>query len=518
MRIRRDNWRAKAVTNRTALRYERKEKHRIKRERDTYKQELRQAKQEIEELEKQKTELSVNNKTSLVFLALQLFLIARIGFRGIARVLSVLAPWLGLKRTPCAQTIINWVSRLTLTRMKAAWPPPLETGNTRFSKGFILILDASIGLGKGKIMALLALDANQYLLHPGVAPSLQHVNCVAVSVADSWTGETLAALLEKVIEQIGKPLAYLKDGGTELGKAVRLLDKKGISSLSLDDVSHVVANLLKHEYKTHPLFNEFIRTCGQVSKRLKQSILACLAPPKVSTKARFMNLHRLVKWASRLLKLSPKGRAKKGSLLQKLRDGFDQLPQCKTFIKDFLLDAEPLLACQEILKNKGLSKKSVDQCRPIIKHIPTTSIREGFTDWLESHLLMANQLGLDQQGMPISSDCIESLFGVAKRHGTGEIKDANRIAIRIPALCGALTWQEAENVLEITVKEQQEGVGKSSSLIRQRREVLQQSGSLEKITQDEAKPNIELIAGSKSDQKNKKNEDKTTRYQNDSEP
>ena len=88
MRIRRDNWRAKAVTNKTALRYERKEKHRIKRERDTYKRELRQAKQEIEELEKHKKELSVNNKTSLVFLALQLFSIARIGFRGIARVLS----------------------------------------------------------------------------------------------------------------------------------------------------------------------------------------------------------------------------------------------------------------------------------------------------------------------------------------------------------------------------------------------------------------------------------------------
>ncbi len=257
MRTRRDNWRAKAVTNKTALRYERKEKHRIKRERDTYKRELRQAKQQIEELKKHKTELSVNNKTSLVFLALQLFSIARIGFRGIARVLSVLAPWLGLKRTPCAQTIINWVSQLTLTRMKAAWPPPLEAGNTRLSKGFILILDASIGLGKGKIMALLALEANHYLSHPGLAPSLQHVNCVAVSVADSWTGETLAALLEKVIEQIGKPLAYLKDGGTELGKAVRLLDKKGISSLSLDDVSHVVANLLKHEYKTHPLFDEF---------------------------------------------------------------------------------------------------------------------------------------------------------------------------------------------------------------------------------------------------------------------
>ncbi len=341
-----------------------------------------------------------------------------------------------------------------------------------FTNGFILILDASIGMGKGKIMTVLALDANHYLHNPGVAPSLQHVQCVAVSVADTWTGETIAELLEKVIAKIGMPIAYLKDGGTDLGKAVRLLCEKDTPGLSIDDISHFVANLLKHEYQKHPLFDVFISTCGKVSKMLKQTILACLAPPKVSTKARFMNLHRLVEWASRILKHSPRGRAAKGSLLQKLRDCFDRLPECKTFIHDFLLDVEPLMKCQEILKNKGMNQKSFDECRPIVNTIPNIYIRDGFMDWLERHFVMATTLGLHKCGMPISSDSIESLFGVAKHHGTGEIKDANRIAIRIPVLCGALTHQDAENVLRISVKEQQEWVGSSPSLIKQRRDVL----------------------------------------------
>jgi hypothetical protein len=233
------------------------------------------------------------------------------------------------------------------------------------SNGFILILDASIGLGKGKIMTVLALDANHYLHNPGAAPALQHVKCVAVCVADTWTGETIAALLEKLIIPIGMPLAYLKDGGTDLGKAIRLLRDRGRPCLSIDDISHFVANLLKHEYQKHPLFDVFISTCGKVSKILKQTILACLAPPKVSTKARFMNVHRLVEWASRILKHSPRGRAAKGSLLQKLRDCFDRLPECKTFINDFLLDVEPLMECQEILKNNGMTQKSFDECRPI---------------------------------------------------------------------------------------------------------------------------------------------------------
>jgi len=433
--------------------------------------------------------------------------------------LSILAPWLGLTKTPCTQTIVNWVNRLSIARMKNALPSiDLETGMALFSNGFILILDASIGLGKGKIMTILALDANHYLHNPGTAPSLQQAKCVAVSVADTWTGETIMELLEKIIAQIGMPVAYLKDGGTDLGKAIRLLHEKGIPSLSIDDISHFVANLLKHEYQKHPLFDVFISACGKVSKMLKQTILACLAPPKISTKARFMNLHHLVMWSSRILKQSPRGRATKGSLLQKLRDCFDRLPECKTFIGDFLLDVEPLMECQGILKNKGLNINSFDECRPIIKTIPNTYIRDSFGDWLEKHLAMATTLGLAQSGMPISSDCIESLFGVAKRHGTGEIKDANRIAMRIPALCGALTIQDAENVLRTTVKEQEELGNSSSSLIKQRRDVLKHSGCLEKISRDDARPNFEMIAGSKSGQKYPDNNLKTTSYENNSDP
>ena len=374
MRKRRDDWKRKAATAKTDLRYQKKENKRTKWERDQYKQAARRSAKELKELKRQNTPVPVCQKTDLVFLALQLFVVARIGFRAISRVLAVLAPQFGLAKTPCTQTIINWVTRLSIVRMKDAMPPiDTSTGIPMFSKGLILLLDASIGLGKGKILTVLALDANHHLLNPG-APSLQNIKCVATSVADTWTGETIAVLLQKIITRIGRPVAYLKDGGTDLGKAVRLLSEKGLPSLSIDDISHFVANLLKHEYQKHPMFDVFIRTCGKVSKMFKQTILACLAPPKVSTKARFMNLHRLVKWASLLLEHSPRGRAAKGSVLQKLRDRFDQLPQCRMFIYDFLLDAEPLIECQRILKQKGLSQLSFDECLPIINTIPNSHI------------------------------------------------------------------------------------------------------------------------------------------------
>jgi len=55
----------------------------------------------------------------------------------------------------------------------------------------------------------------------------------------------------------------LKDGGCDLMKAVRLLNERGFSSYSIDDVSHVVANLLKNYYTKYPLYDIFISACGQ---------------------------------------------------------------------------------------------------------------------------------------------------------------------------------------------------------------------------------------------------------------
>ena len=133
-------------------------------------------------------------------------------------------------------------------------------------------------------------------------------------MADSWTGETIAELLKRLIVQMGRPATYLKDGGSELRKAVDLLAEQGLSSPCLDDIAHAVAGMLKRIYQDHPSFETFLSACGRISGTLKHTILACLAPPKVRTKARFMHVHRVCTWADRVLTLSPPGGAKTGSI------------------------------------------------------------------------------------------------------------------------------------------------------------------------------------------------------------
>jgi hypothetical protein len=319
------------------------------------------------------------------------------------------------------------------------------------------------------------------------------VRCVAVAVSPAWSGERLAALLERVISVVGRPAAYLKDGGSELKKAADVLSERGLGSPVIDDISHAVANMLKRRYEPHPQFATFLSACGQVSGRLKHTVLACLTPPKVHTQSRLMNVHRLVRWADRVLGLLPAGRAKAGSVLAQLRTCLDDLPACRTLIRQFRDDAGALLACQKLLKTHGLTHDTLTQCEPLLDTMASVRVRQEGARYLHHQLETATSLGLDKVGLPISSDPIESLFGLTKQHGAGPIKDANRMALRIPALCGGPTREEAGQVLEITVAQQQALTDGVSSLTKQRRQMRAEPHHLEQLGSGRDQGNVELI-------------------------
>ena len=495
----RNAWKMKAIERAEKIRYLRKELNRIKKEREILKKEQRDS-QSCQCPVAYNGGVVFEHKVDLVFLALQLFLVARIGFRAVTRVMGVLAPFVGIPNVPCPQTIINWVTRLSLVRIQS---PPVFQGLSHWQQGYngaIWMIDMSIALGTGKILAVLSLNAHHHQLCPG-APGFAQVHCIAVSVANSWTGSSIAEFLKSLIAVTGRPVAYLKDGGRDLQKAIRLLNEQELGSLCIDDISHVIANLLKHWYLNHPMFDTFISACGHVSGKLKQTILACLAPPKVQTKARFMNVHRLITWADQLLKLSTPGRAAKNSVLSKLRICLDTLPSCRSFIRKFMADVTPLLECQKILKTEGLSHNTLAKCLPLIQEIPSAGLRRDFNAYLDDQLDIAKQLGLDEKGIPVSSDQIESLFGLAKQHGTGQMKDADRIAIRLPALCGAPTLAEAHQVLKISVADQNE-IRDSLSLIKQRRQILGNPDCLESLGTESAQAHITLIPKAKNRSKN----------------
>ena len=142
----------------------------------------------------------------------------------------------------------------------------------------------------------------------------------------------------------------------------------------------------KRSYQSHPAFETFVSACGRVSGKLKHTLLACLAPPTVRTKARFLHVHSLFPWADRVLTLSPPGGAKRGSIVAKLRASLDDLPACQALITRLQREAGALLACQQLLNTHGLSPATLPQGQPLIDTLPSATLR---LEWSAS---LAHQL------------------------------------------------------------------------------------------------------------------------------
>jgi hypothetical protein len=207
MKHSRAQWKEQAKQHGKGERDERREQARIKAARDQLSRTLQASQTRVRELEAPLDGLAIRPKVDVVHFALPLFLEARSSCRAVSRVLTLLAGALGIHKAPGAQTIIHWVRRLTIVRIDAARTVrglPLDPAP--FPTGRLWMIDSSLGLGAGKIVAVLAWAAHQQQLESG-APALRHVHGIGVALADAWTGETIAELLKRLIAQMERPAA-----------------------------------------------------------------------------------------------------------------------------------------------------------------------------------------------------------------------------------------------------------------------------------------------------------------------
>src|SRR3989442_4916494 len=101
----RNQWKHKATQRGDRDRYQRKHIARITAERDRATQALKEAQARLRQLESPRQELVALPKVDLVWLALQLFLVARIRLPAVSRLLSLLALGPCVTQTPLPHSL-----------------------------------------------------------------------------------------------------------------------------------------------------------------------------------------------------------------------------------------------------------------------------------------------------------------------------------------------------------------------------------------------------------------------------
>jgi hypothetical protein len=225
-------------------------------------------------------------------IALCVNLAKHLSFGAVPKVLGLVFEALGLEiKVPSHDSVKHWCKRVGLSHIKRL--------RKRY-KDWLWIVDHSNQIGQEKVLVILGIPASQ-LPRDGQTLSLDQLQVLAIVPGKSWSRDDVREVYRKTAKAFGTPRYVVCDGAVELRDSVDVLKKNGKRVVVLRDFKHYAANRLESLVGRSENFKSFCKEMGLTRSRVQQTALAHLTPPSLKTKARFMNMGPIVRWAKLIL-------------------------------------------------------------------------------------------------------------------------------------------------------------------------------------------------------------------------
>jgi hypothetical protein len=330
---------------------------------------------------------------------------------------------------PHFTTGIEWALRVGLHCLQQA--------QCHLDEQWVGIADFTIQIGSKK--ALIVLRVPVSVFRKGKALTLKQVEVIGLSLSETWNGALVKTYLVSLFERCGWPSHVVSDCGSDMKKGIvdTLLEAPN-GALWISDVTHFVANALKHYYAKLSLFQQFQTLCTRIRQRLQQTRFAFLLPPKARAKGRFLGVSRQAEWGLRTIAYLDEKEREPSPEAETLAYVLRGLKPFKPFLTIFVRNTTCLNEVMRMVKTQGLSAESIQACLERLGDLPARSpIRKEVSHYLQQYLPVVESNDSPMLG---SSDVIESLIGKAKQrleaNGRSEL---NKSILLIPCMCGDLT-------------------------------------------------------------------------------
>lgn len=214
--------------------------------------------------------------------------------RGIAKTFKILSIH-QVYLSPNFNTIRQWVLRLGLYE--------LNREKERRSD-WIFIVDMTIEIGKHKCLVILGISQEKLAkIIKEEARSLQHqdVEVLSLEILDTTIGTVILEKLNNLAKKVGTPIQIVSDRGSDIKKGIDLYLENNPLTIATYDITHKMANLLKHELSDDKRFQEFFKECSLTRQRVQQTDLCFLSPPTQRAKSRYHNIDILISWAIKMI-------------------------------------------------------------------------------------------------------------------------------------------------------------------------------------------------------------------------
>lgn len=317
---------------------------------------------------------------------------------------------------PCVETVRGWMLRLGLYLLQHV---PERRGD------WVWIIDHTLQWGTARCLVVLGVSASHLARH-GYRLGHADVCVLALEVVEHSDGTVVHQQLVALAKRVGVPRQIVSDHGSDLAKGIRLFQQEQPAVIDTYDITHKMACLLKGLLANDASWQAFVRHCGAVGARLRQTAGSFLLPPTLRTKARYMNLETLLGWAERMQGLAtPEGATRLAAALQMpvaetqswWQETFGWLEGFRAELSTWSQLWALVCRAEEQVRVGGIRVESGQQFRASLPATPFEDAQaRRLSEQIEEFLNEEGKKVPVGQGLLGSSEVIESVFGSYKQY------------------------------------------------------------------------------------------------------
>lgn len=397
-----------------------------------------------------------------------------LGYNQISCVFNVLKSYTDIK-SPHYTTIRQWVMRNSYSKLYS--PLPDST--------WVVLGDLTIDIGKIKSLVTVAVDVEKLKERENYILSLKDLEIIGINPTQKSTGVFACEAFREAFHRLGGPAsiaAYIIDGGSDLQNGAKLLNQAieklysvnssdlvaqqkgpensekiiGVKELPnkkvpfLYDLSHKLSRVLEKELTADPNWEEYTKHLTNSRKLMAQTEFAALMPPKLRSKARFMNAALYIDWPEKILHIKQAGNLD-SIPPDRYEKYFGWLPIFLPSLDNWIPKVSAVEMIKGIVRQYGLSQDSYEYLKYTFSLMPLENEILNFTNKaLDSVYEEVKKLDVDQT-LPAFTESLESTFGAHKNHVGRSGQGLCGNVITIATLVGSSpTVDEIHNAMEAT--------------------------------------------------------------------
>jgi hypothetical protein len=340
--------------------------------------------------------------------------------------------------TPDRSTGRLWLLRLglaALTRPKV------------IAEDWAWMIDHSIQIGPCKCLVILGIRLSE--LPEGRALGHHDLEPIALVPMMSSTKHAVAACLEEAVARTGAPRVILDDHGADLHGGVEMFRAAHPGTVEVYDITHKAACLLKARLEGDERWRSYSTELGQAKFRMQQTELAGLVPPSQRSKARFMNVGKLVDWGAETLALldDPARLEPLGITEERLREKLSWLGGYRAALGEWSGYQAVIDGTLDFVRRRGLyAGAEIDLAAAVPERSgPAGGVREELMDFVREEGLKARP----GERLPGTTEVLESCFGKYKALEDVQSKGGfTGLVLSLGAMVSAWTAESIGEALE----------------------------------------------------------------------